>query len=165
MKNIKGLSRFLQILDSVFPSGAFVHSFGLEPHIVLQKVKDEQSLKNYLENLIIDQYQKMEFCAVDKVYKFLESKNLDFLIKEDEKYSCMLNFEYAKASKDLGQNYLKQLNFDIKNSLIKDYFELVKQNKSFGNEIFILSAYAYDLGLDKQTFTFMDKKEFNKYCK
>ncbi len=142
MKNIKALSRFIQILDSVFPSGAFVHSFGLEPHIVLQKVQNKEELKLFLENLIIDQYQKMEFCAVKKVYKALKSNALKTLVKEDEKYSCMLSFEYAKASKDLGQNYLKQLNFDIKDSTVKEYFDLVKTNKTYGNEIFVLSAYA-----------------------
>jgi len=159
MKNIKALSRFIQILDSVFPSGAFVHSFGLEPHIVLQKVQNKEELKLFLENLIIDQYQKMEFCAVKKVYKALKNNTIKTLVKEDEKYSCMLSFEYAKASKDLGQNYLKQLDFGIKNIIVREYFDLVKNNKTYGNEIFILSAYAYELGLDKKTFLLLWTKK------
>ena len=40
--NLKSLSRFLQILDGTFPSGVFVHSFGLEPHIIKENVKDAE---------------------------------------------------------------------------------------------------------------------------
>ena len=150
--NSLALSRFLQLLDGVFPSGAFVHSFGLEPHIVLDFVKDKESLKQYLENIVIDQYQKLEFVAVKKVYKLLEEKKLNHLIKEDEKYSSMLSFEYAKASKDLGENYLKHINYEIKNEIVKEYFQNVIDKKTYGNELFILSAYAYELGLDCDTF-------------
>lgn len=150
--NSLALSRFLQLLDGVFPSGAFVHSFGLEPHIVLDFVKDKESLKQYLENIVIDQYQKLEFVAVKKVYKLLEEEKLNHLIKEDEKYSSMLSLEYAKASKDLGENYLKHINFEIKNKIVKGYFQKVQDKKSFGNELFILASYAYELGLDCDTF-------------
>lgn len=148
----RALSRFLQLLDGVFPSGAFVHSFGLEPHIVLDFVNDKESLKQYLENIVIDQYQNLEFVAVKKAYKLLEEDRLNHLVKEDEKFSSMLSFEYAKASKDLGENYLKHINFDIKEKIVREYFEFVKNKKSFGNELFILSAYAYELGLECDTF-------------
>ena len=155
----KALSRFLQLLDGVFPSGAFVHSFGLEPHIVLDFVNDKDSLKQYLENIIIDQYQKLEFVAVKKVFKLLEENRLNFIIKEDKKFSSMLSFEYAKASKDLGENYLKHINFDIKKDIVNNYFQSVKNKKSYGNELFILSAYAYELELDVDTFLLLWTKK------
>ena len=152
MNQTKALSRFLQLLDGVFPSGAFVHSFGLEPHIVLGFVKDKESLKQYLENIIIDQYQKLEFVAVKKVFKLLEEDKLNFIIKEDKKFSSMLSFEYAKASKDLGENYLKHINFDIKKEIVKEYFEKIKSKETVGNELFVLSSYAYELDLNAETF-------------
>ena len=61
--NLKSLSRFIQILDGSFPSGVFVHSFGLEPHVLKEKVKDINSLKIYLENLIFDQYSKINLLS------------------------------------------------------------------------------------------------------
>ncbi len=158
-KQAKALSRFIQILDGVFPSGAFVHSFGLEPHIVLDIVNNKNSLKQFLENIIIDQYQKLEFVVVKKVYKLLEENRLNFIIKEDKKFSSMLSFEYAKASKDLGENYLKHINFDIKKELVKNYFEKVKSKKSVGNELFILCSYAYELDLDVDTFLILWTKK------
>ncbi|WP_024953532.1 urease accessory protein UreF [Sulfurospirillum arcachonense] len=150
--HINALSRFLQILDGSFPSGAFVHSFGLEPHIVLEQVQDKNTLRDYFNNLIIDQYQRLEFVHVKKVYKLLQENRLNLIIKEDEKYAAMLNFDYAKASKDMGENYLKHINFDISKEIVKSYFEFVKSNKAVGNELTILSVYTYELDLDCTMF-------------
>lgn len=150
--NIKALSRFVQVLDGSFPSGVFVHSFGLEPHIVLNLVKDSKSLKNYLENIIIDQYQNFEFVYAKKVFKLLKEEKLPLLLKEDKKYSCLLSFEYAKASRDMGENYLKHINFNIKMKIVQEYFTYLNKHKQGANEIFVLSAYAYDLGLSLEVF-------------
>lgn len=155
----KALSRFLQVLDSVFPSGAFVHSFGLEPHIVLGLVNDNKTLKQYLENILYDQYQKLEFALVKKVFKLLEEEKLNHLIKEDAKFSSMLSFEYAKASKDMGENYLKHINFDIKNKIVKEYFSSVQSKKTYGNELIVLSTYAYELELDMEIFLLLWTKK------
>ena len=148
----KSLSRFMQIFDASFPSGVFVHSFGLEPHIVLEKVSDIDELKQYLLNLIKYQYQKLEFVFVKNVYKYLESKNLNALIKENKNFFAMQNYEFSKASKTIGANYLKQISFDIKKEIVKNYFLSIKEGKSIGNELAVLSAYAYELDIDKDTF-------------
>lgn len=148
----KALSRFIQILDTSFPSGSFIHSFGLEPHVLLEKVSDAKSLKIFLENLIIDQYIKMEFVFSKKIYKLFQKNDLRQILKEDNKYSAMLNFDFSKASSDLGYNYLKQINFNIKKNIVKKYFQEVKNKNSDGNELAILSAYAYELELDIEVF-------------
>lgn len=150
--NTKALSRFIQLLDGIFPSGSFVHSFGLEPHVVLGFIDDKESLTNFLNNIVKDQYQKMEFSIVKKVFNLLKEEKLSLLIKEDKKFASMLSFEWAKASRDLGENYLKHIDFEIKTDIVKEYFSCVKSKKSFGNELFILSSYAYELGLDEETF-------------
>jgi len=151
-KELKALSRFLQVLDGSFPSGTFVHSFGLEPHIVLEKVIDIESLKVFLENLIIDQYQKMEFVFSKKIYHLFQQNSVAEIIKEERKYSAMLNFEFAKASTDLGYNYLKHISSDIQKESVREYFEAVKNKKSEGNELAVLSAYAFELDFDIDIF-------------
>ena len=150
--NTKALSRFIQILDSSFPSGAFVHSFGLEPFIVLEFVKNENELEIFLQNIIIDQYIKYEFVVARKIYKLLKLNKINQIIKEDNKYSAMQSYELSKASKDLGYNYLKHLNKNIQKNSVKEYFENINNKKSSGNEIFVLSAYAYELDFDIDLF-------------
>ena len=164
--NYLALSRFIQLLDGIFPSGAFVHSFGLEPHVVLNLVNDKESLKNFLENIIEDQYQHMEFPLVKKLFRLLEQQNLGLIIKEDKKFASMLSFEYAKASKDLGENYLRHIDCDIKKQIVSEYYKNVKEAKAYGNELFILSSYAYELGLDEKYFlAIVVQKKLNKYSK
>ena len=151
----KALSRFMQLLDGSFPSGMFVHSFGLESHVVLEKVTTIKDLEAYLYNIIIDQYQKFEFAFINKLFKHLEENNFKALLKEDKHYSTMLNFEYATASKTLGHNYLKHVNKEIQSTIVKDFFVAVSKQESVGNELAILSAYAFELGLDKDILTLL----------
>lgn len=157
--NLKSLSRFLQILDGTFPSGMFVHSFGLEPHIIKEVVYDEKSLKIYLQNLIIDQYAKMEFVYIKKVYEALANDKLNRIKKLDNNYGAYLTFEYAKASKDIGQNYFVQIKSLPTKDVVKEYFKEIENKSSLGNEIIVLSALAYDLDIAMEDFIVMWTKK------
>ena len=157
--NLKSLSRFLQILDGSFPSGIFVHSFGLEPHIIKEKVFDIKNLEIYLKNLIIDQYSKIEFVYIKKVYEALENKKLNLVKKLDNQYGSYLTFEYAKASKNMGDNYFVQIKNLASKDIVKEYFQVIEEKKSESNEIIVLSAYAYDLDICFEDFIVMWTKK------
>ncbi|MEV9528637.1 urease accessory UreF family protein [Aliarcobacter butzleri] len=157
--NLKSLSRFLQILDGSFPSGVFVHSFGLEPHVLKEKVKDINSLKIYLENLILDQYSKIEFVYVKKVYEALENEKLGILKKLDNELGAYLTFEFAKASRDIGQNYFVQIKNLATKNIVKEYFSLIENKFCIGNEIIVLSAMAFDMDICLENFIVMWTKK------
>ena len=157
--NLKSLSRFLQILDGSFPSGVFVHSFGLEPHVLKEKVKDINSLKIYLENLILDQYSRIEFVYVKKVYEALEKKKLGILKKLDNELGAYLTFEFAKASRDIGQNYFAQIKNLASKDIVKEYFSLIENKSCIGNEIIVLSAMAFDMDICLEDFIVMWTKK------
>ncbi|MFX4243171.1 urease accessory protein UreF [Aliarcobacter butzleri] len=157
--NLKSLSRFLQILDGSFPSGVFVHSFGLEPHVLKEKVKDINSLKIYLENLILDQYSKIEFVYVKKVYEALEKEKLGILKKLDNELGTYLTFEFAKASRDIGQNYFVQIKNLASKDIVKEYFSLIENKSCIGNEIIVLSAMAFDMDICLEDFIVMWTKK------
>lgn len=157
--NLKSLSRFLQILDGSFPSGVFVHSFGLEPHVLKEKVKDINSLKIYLENLIIDQYSKIEFVYVKKIYEALEKEKLSILKKLDNELGAYLTFEFAKASRDIGQNYFVQIKNLASKDIVKEYFSLIENKFCIGNEIIVLSAMAFDMDICLENFIVMWTKK------
>lgn len=157
--NLKSLSRFLQILDGSFPSGVFVHSFGLEPHVLKEKVKDINSLKIYLENLIIDQYSKIEFVYVKKIYEALEKEKLGILKKLDNELGAYLTFEFAKASRDIGQNYFVQIKNLASKDIVKEYFSLIENKFCIGNEIIVLSAMAFDMDICLEDFIVMWTKK------
>jgi urease accessory protein len=156
---LKSLSRFLQILDGSFPSGVFVHSFGLEPHVIKEEVKDINSLKIYLENLIIDQYSQMEFVYIKKVYEALEDDKLSIIKRLDKNFKAYLTFEYAKASRDIGQNYYAQIKNLATKDIVKEYFKDIEEKKSVANEIIVLACLAYDLDISLEDFIVMWTKK------
>ncbi|RXJ86090.1 urease accessory protein UreF [Arcobacter sp. CECT 8985] len=159
--DLKSLSRFLQILDGSFPSGVFVHSFGLEPHIIKGEVHDIKTLKIYLENLITHQYLQQEFVYIKKVYKAFEDKKINLIKKFDNDYGSFLTYEFAKASKDIGNNYFKQIKNLVKKEEVKRYFNLIENKKCDANEIIVLSALAYDMNINMRNFIVMwTKKNF-----
>ena len=157
--NLKSFSRFLQILDGSFPSGVFVHSFGLEPHVLTAEVKDIKSLKIYLENLIIDQYSKMEFVYVKKVFEALENDKLSIVKRLDKNYGAYLTFEYAKASRDIGQNYFAQIKNLPTKQIVKEYFGLIENKKCVANEIIVLACFAFDMNISMEDFIVMWTKK------
>ncbi|WP_228285247.1 urease accessory protein UreF [Aliarcobacter butzleri] len=157
--NLKSLSRFMQILDGSFPSGVFVHSFGLEPHVLKEKIKDINSLKIYLENLIIDQYSKIEFVYVKKVYKALEKEKLGILKKLDNSLGTYLTFEFAKASQNIGQNYFAQIKNLASKDIVKEYFLEIENKSCVGNEIIVLACMAYDMDISIEDFIVMWTKK------
>jgi urease accessory protein len=156
---LRSLSRFLQILDGTFPSGIFVHSFGLEPHIIKQNVKDINTLKIYLKNLITDQYDNMEFIYIKKVYDALNRNKLHLIKKMDNIYVGYLTYEYTKLSINIGNNYYTQIKNHPTKQIVKEYFSLIENKQSLGNEIIVLSAYAFDLDIALEDFIVMWTKK------
>lgn len=157
--NLKSLSRFLQILDGTFPSGIFIHSFGLEPHIIIQNVKDIITLKIYLENLIIYQYSKIEFICMQKIYKALKNNKLSLINKLDNNYASYLTYEYTKSSINIGNNYYTHIKNHAIKDIVKEYFSLIENKKTPANEIIVLSVYAYDLDINLEDFIVMWTKK------
>jgi urease accessory protein len=157
--NLKSLSRFLQILDGTFPSGVFVHSFGLEPHIINQNVYDISTLKIYLRNIIIDQYQNIEFVYIKKIYDALNNDKIRLIKKMDNTYTSYLTYEYAKASSNIGFNYYTQIKNHISKPIIQKYFTDIQNKQCSGNEIFVLATYAYDLDISLEDFIIMWTKK------
>lgn len=154
-QRLASLSRFMQILDGTFPSGIFVHSFGLEPHIIKWIVKDITALKLYLNNLILDQYMRLEFVIIKKVYENLQEDKVNKIYSMDNKYSSLMTYEYAKASTNIGYNYYTQIKNHITKNAVQNYFDAIENKKSDGNEIVVLSSYAFDLDICMEDFIVM----------
>ena len=136
-----------------------MHSFGLEPHIIKNSVKNINDLEIYLKNLIIDQYARMEFVAIQKIYEALENKKLNLVKKLDNEYGAYLTYEYGKASQDIGQNYFAQIKELPTKAIVKEYFSLIKNKQCPCNEIVVLSALAYDLDICMEDFIVMWTKK------
>jgi urease accessory protein len=149
--SINALLVFTQLLDSAFPSGAFIHSFGLEAHILLGKITKAEALENYLKNLLLDSYKTLIFPTIEAVYRCAEIENLSRILRIDALFSAFFTAPYAKANGAIGKNYLDRID-KTRLKICTDYFDAARGAKTPCNAPIILSVFAFDLGLEAETF-------------
>lgn len=149
----KSYLTLFQLLDSSFPSGSFIHSFGLEAYILSSNVKNSEDLKTFLQNIVYDIYMQTEFVCMRDIYEAMEEQNIQKIIKIDKNFKASLSYEYAKATKDIGENYLLHVKRFLKT-------KTAKECKNLGlSEIALLSILSHELNIDLKDFMLLWAKK------
>lgn len=163
---IKALSTIFQVLDGSFPSGSFVHSFGFEPFVNSENISDINLLKNFIENLLIDQYQNNEYVLIGGIYESLLAGNIEKIKKLQNEFIAMQTYEFANAYQTIGENYLYHLkHIKIKNPMCNLLIDEILNDKLKSFDLVILSIYAFDLGLElEELLALLTKKNLINIC-
>ena len=101
----------------------------------------------------------MEFVYVKKVFEALENDKLAIVKRLDKNYGAYLTYEYAKASRDIGQNYFTQIKNLPTKQIVKEYFGLIENKKCVANEIIVLACFAFDMNISMEDFIVMWTKK------
>jgi urease accessory protein len=105
---IDWLPVLLQNSDSLFPTGAYAHSSGLEEMVRLGVVTDEASLKRFLLDQVILALRHLELPYVRFAYEAGQRGDLDLLAELSEEISAWkLCRETRDASMQMGQGRLQ----------------------------------------------------------
>ena len=126
-----GLGFLLQSSDSMFPSGAYAHSLGLEGAVQEGMVTDEESYRAFLGDVVVPQVIHLELpmaaLAFDAAYR-QDLKRLQYL---DEQYGAMkATRELRSASARIGAQRLS-----LAADLLKDPFVSQVQHASESGEL------------------------------
>lgn len=120
-----------QINDSLFPIGAYSHSYGLETYIQKRLVKDIDSAYKYLKSNLKSNFLYAELLSIYLAYKYCERNNINSLIRLDNILNSSKSpKEIRLASQKLGSRFIKTLmssNVKYENDNFIDYV-----NKSKG---------------------------------
>lgn len=104
------LPSLLQTNDSIFPSGTYAHSFGLEGLVELKLVSDVESLRQFLLHTIIPSLQHFELPMLHFAYEAALDSNLTRLLELDARYGAMKGaHELRTASSRIGSQRLQML--------------------------------------------------------
>ncbi|HEY5586287.1 MAG TPA: urease accessory protein UreF [Ruminiclostridium sp.] len=120
----------LQINDSLFPIGAYAHSYGLETYIVRGLIKDELQSEQYIKSYIINSMVSAELLSIRLAFEKAEVNDIDGIFYLEEiATASRLTEEIRNANRKLGSRFIKTVissNANIENNVFYCY---AKANK------------------------------------
>lgn len=153
MDKIMDKNTFLlfQINDSVFPIGAYSHSYGLETYIQKNIVKDFDSAFNYIEGNLKTNMLYTEILSISLAYDYAEDNEIDKIIKIDEIMNASkIPSEIRLASQKLGSRFIKTLSsvdIETKKQIFYDYINAAKKIRS--NHSVAYGVFCSSVGIEK----------------
>jgi urease accessory protein len=109
-KHLDWLGGLLQTTDTLFPSGGYAHSYGLEEMVALGKVKSTQDLEEFLIQQILPSLEKLELPYLRYSVETLGRNNLhELLILNEEISAWKLTREIRDAGKSQGTQLLRMI--------------------------------------------------------
>ena len=104
------LPRLLQTTDSMFPTGAYAHSFGLEGAVQDGLVTDTASLDEFLANQIVPALRQLELPCTRHAFNAAHDDDLETLCEFDRQYAALKGtYELREASARTGRQRLALL--------------------------------------------------------
>ncbi len=121
----KNIFILLQINDSLFPIGAYSHSYGLETYIQKNLVNDMDSAYEYLESNLKNNFLYTELLSIYLAYDYANKNNIKKLINLDNILNSSKSpKEIRLASQRLGSRFIKTIistGIKYKNNNFIDY--------------------------------------------
>jgi urease accessory protein len=109
-KHFEWLGGLLQTTDTLFPSGGYAHSYGLEEMVALGRVKSKEDLEDFLMQEILPSLEKLELPYLRYSVKAVETNDLEELVKINEEISAWkLTREIRDAGSSQGAQLLRMI--------------------------------------------------------
>ena len=154
MKNSMDKNLFLlfQINDSLFPIGAYSHSYGLETYIQKKLVNNVDTAFEYLKCNLKSNFLYSELLAINLAYEYSSNGNLNKLLRLDNILNASKSpKEIRLASQKLGSRLIKTLmSSDIayENNNFIDYVNKSKDN--FPTHTVAYGVFCQSVGIEKE---------------
>lgn len=132
------LAFVLQTSDPLFPTGAYAHSLGLEEIVRLGVVRDEKSLRDFLQNQILPALTHHELPYLRFAREAALDENVDELCALDREISAWkIPRELREASTQLGVRRLKMLAQIAPNSAMNEFEKRIAAGEARGHHLII----------------------------
>ncbi len=109
-KNYDWLGGLIQTTDTLFPSGGYAHSYGLEEMVALNQVSSAKDLEEFLMQQILPSLENLELPYLRYCVKAVEKNDLNELVILNEEISAWkLTREIRDAGKSQGAQLLRMI--------------------------------------------------------
>ncbi len=134
----KSLLTLLQLTDSLFPTGAFAHSFGLETYVQLELVNDPETFEMFLRSTLHHGFRNGDAVTVGLTYK---ATDVEQIIDLDARLTAMkIARELREGSIKIGKQFLRNAARLERNKRLDEYAQEVQSGRCAGHH-----AIAYGL--------------------
>lgn len=109
-KDFAWLGGVIQTTDTLFPSGGYAHSYGLEEMVALDNVRSKEDLEEFLVEQILPSLERLELPYLRYSLKAVEENDLNELLNLNEEISSWkLTREIRDAGKSQGAQLLRMI--------------------------------------------------------
>ena len=109
-KDFAWLGGMIQTTDTLFPSGGYAHSYGLEEMVAFDKVRSKEDLEEFLIEQILPSLERLELPYLRYSLKAMEENDLNELLNLNEEISSWkLTREIRDAGKSQGAQLLRMI--------------------------------------------------------
>ena len=109
-KNFNWLGGLIQTTDTLFPSGGYAHSYGLEEMVALNQVSSPKDLEEFLMQQILPSLENLELPYLRYCVEAVEKNELNKLVSLNEEISAWkLTREIRDAGKFQGTQLLRMI--------------------------------------------------------
>jgi urease accessory protein len=140
-----------QLTDSMFPSGAFVHSEGLETYVQAGTIQTPADLEAYLQGRLLRGLALSDWVATHSAMDCYQQQNLSELIALDNRLSAMkVAAEGREASVRIGRQTLRTILNTWSDSFLHDYQTAIRQQAAAGHQALVFGLVCAAQGIAKR---------------
>jgi urease accessory protein len=144
------LQMLLQMTDSMFPSGAFVHSEGLETYVQRSVVSTAEDLGELLKTRLIEGSAKLDMVALHTAMDIYQKRDIQALHDLDERLSAMKTVkESREASERIGRQMLRTILGFHADAFLSDYQAAIRENEMRGHQSIVFGLIAASFQIEK----------------
>jgi urease accessory protein len=142
----------LQLSDSLFPSGAFVHSYSLEQAARDHLVRTPAELEGFIASILGEVLASADAPTTCRAHRAASAGNFEALLEADR---ALLRTKAAEelraASLSIGRRQLEEVSAYIESDVLARYREAIQKDRTLGTHPAVFAAICAAIGVEVET--------------
>ena len=149
--DIFNVLRAMQICDSNFPIGSFNHSYGMETYLRENKIRDRNTMREWLRVFLKNVFIYNDGLAIRIVYEALNNMELHRIWELDREITVGSIAVETRNGGKLVASRMIELFLQLYNiELLKDYSEKIKKKEAYGHPAIVFGIAMYSLNFTEK---------------